>query len=37
MQFFNLFQKESIKLEVCKSITYGFLRYNTIKKFDLEY
>ena len=28
MQFFNLFQKDTIKLEVCKSITHGFLRNN---------
>ena len=26
MQFFNLFQKDSVKLDVCKSITYAFLR-----------
>jgi hypothetical protein len=32
MQFLSLFQKESVKMEVYKAITYGFLRFNNLKK-----
>jgi hypothetical protein len=29
LQFLDLFQKESIRVEVCKSVSYAFLRNNT--------
>ncbi len=28
LQFLSLFQKDSVKIEVCKSVTYAFLRSN---------
>lgn len=35
LQFFGLFQKESIKLEVCKSITNAFLKSTNDYKDDI--
>ncbi len=34
-QFLDLFQKESIKVEVCKSIAHSFLRYSNEIKDDV--
>ncbi len=35
LQFLDLFQKESIKVEVCKSIAYSFLRNSNEIKDDV--